>query len=41
MWGTHTLDFSGWTGILVALRSLMIAIAGFVAYKIIFVGGRA
>lgn len=40
-WGTHTIDFSGWSGILLALRSIIIAIAGFVAYKIIFVGGRA
>lgn len=40
-WGTHTIDFSGWSGILLALRSIIIAIAGFVAYKIIFAGGRA
>jgi hypothetical protein len=39
--GTFTFDFSAWTGMLLAIRSIIIAIAGFVAYKIIFVGGRA
>ena len=39
--GTFTLDFSAWSGMLTALRSIIIAIAGFVAYKIVFVGGRA
>ena len=39
--GTFTFDFSAWAGMLLAIRSIIIAIAGFVAYKIIFVGGRA
>ena len=38
--GTFTLDFSAWSGMLTAIRSLIIAIAGFVAYKIVFVGAR-
>jgi hypothetical protein len=38
--GTFTLDFSAWSGMLTAIRSIVIAIAGFVAYKIIFVGAR-
>ena len=38
--GTFTLDFSAWSGMLTALRSVIIAIAGFVAYKIVFVGAR-
>ena len=37
--GTFTFDFSAWAGMLLAIRSIIIAIAGFVAYKIIFVGG--
>jgi len=36
--GTFTLDFSAWSGMLTAIRSLIIAIAAFVAYRIIFVG---
>jgi hypothetical protein len=36
--GTFTLDFSAWSGLLTALRSLIIALAAFVAYRIIFVG---
>ena len=36
--GTFTLDFSAWSGMLTAIRSIIIAIAGFVAYRIIFVG---
>ena len=36
--GTFTLDFSAWSGMLTAIRSLIIALAGFVAYRIIFVG---
>ena len=32
--GTFTLDFSAWSGMLTAIRSIIIAIAGFVAYKI-------
>lgn len=39
--GTFTFDFTAWAGMLLAIRSVIIAIAGFVAYKIIFVGGRA
>ena len=39
--GTFTFDFSAWAGMLLAIRSIIIAIAGFVAYKIIFVGSRA
>jgi hypothetical protein len=38
--GTFTLDFSAWSGMLTAIRSIVIAIAGFVAYKIVFVGTR-
>ena len=38
--GTFTLDFSAWSGMLTAIRSIIIAIAGFVAYKIVFVGAR-
>ncbi len=36
--GSFTLDFSAWSGMLTALRSLIIAISAFVAYRIIFVG---
>ena len=36
--GTFTLDFSAWSGMLTALRSLIIALSAFVAYRIIFVG---
>ena len=36
--GSFTLDFSAWSGMLTALRSLIIALAAFVAYRIIFVG---
>jgi hypothetical protein len=39
--GSFTFDFTAWSGVLLAIRSVIIAIAGFVAYKIIFVGGRA
>lgn len=38
--GTFTLDFSAWSGMLTAIRSLIIAIASFVAYRIVFVGAR-
>ncbi len=37
--GTFSFDFTAWNGILVALRSLIIAGASFAAYRIIFVGG--
>lgn len=40
LFGTFTLDFSAWAGMLTALRSLIIALASFVAYRIVFVGGR-
>lgn len=40
IFGSFTLDFSGWSGILLALRGLVIAIASFVAYRIIFVGSK-
>ena len=36
--GNFTLDFSAWSGMLTALRSLIIALSAFVAYRIIFVG---
>jgi len=38
--GTFTLDFSAWSSMLTAIGSILIAIAGFVAYRIIFVGAR-
>lgn len=38
--GNFTLDFSAWSGMLTALRSIIIALAGFVAYRIIFVGSK-
>ncbi|MBI3806202.1 MAG: hypothetical protein HY281_01610 [Nitrospirae bacterium] len=38
--GNFTLDFSAWSGMLTAIRSIVIAIAGFVAYRMIFVGAR-
>jgi len=37
--GSFSFDFSAWNGILLALRSLIIAGAGFAAYRIIFIGG--
>ena len=40
LFGNFTLDFSAWSGMLTALRSIIIAIAGFVAYRMIFVGAR-
>jgi hypothetical protein len=40
VFGNFTLDFSAWSGMLTALRSIIIAIAGFVAYRMIFVGAR-
>jgi len=38
--GNFTFDFSAWSGMLTAIRSIIIAIAGFVAYRIIFAGAR-
>ena len=40
LFGSFTLDFSAWSGLLTALRSLIIALAAFVAYRIIFVGSK-
>ncbi len=40
IFGSFTLDFSAWAGMLTALRSLIIAIASFVAYRIVFVGSK-
>ena len=37
--GTFSFDFTAWNGILLALRSLIIAGASFAAYRIVFVGG--
>ena len=39
--GTFSFDFTAWNGILLGLRSLIIAGASFAAYRIIFVGGSA
>ncbi len=38
-WGTHQVDFNQWAAVFTALRTLIIAGAGFAAYRIIFVGG--
>lgn len=40
LFGTYTLDFGPWTGMFLAIRSITIALAGFVAYRIIFVGSK-
>ena len=37
--GTFTFDFNAWSGVIDALRALVIAGAGFVTYRIIFIGG--
>jgi hypothetical protein len=37
---SFTLDFTAWSGMLLALRGLIIAVASFVAYRIIFVGSK-
>lgn len=39
-WGTHTIDFAPWAGMLTALRTIIIALASFVAYRIVFVGSK-
>lgn len=39
-WGTHTIDFVPWAGMLTALRTIIIALASFVAYRIVFVGSK-
>jgi hypothetical protein len=38
--GNFTLDFSQWGGMLLALRTIVIAMASFVAYRIVFVGSK-
>ncbi len=38
--GTFNFDFSAWSTSLLALRSLIIAVASFVAYRIVFVGSK-
>lgn len=38
--GSYTIDFSPWSGMLTAIRSIIIALAGFVAYRIVFVGSK-
>jgi len=38
--GTYTLDFSPWSGMFAAIRTIIIAIASFVAYRIVFVGSQ-
>jgi hypothetical protein len=38
MWGTHAIDFNQWSSVFLALRTLIIAGAGFAAYRIVFVG---
>ena len=38
--GNFTLDFSAWSGMLTAIRSIIIAVASFVAYRIVFVGSK-
>jgi len=35
---SFTLDFSAWSGLLTALRSLIIALSAFVAYRIYLCG---
>ena len=40
LFGTFTLDFSAWSGVLTALRALIIALSSFVAYRIVFVGNK-
>lgn len=37
--GSFTFDFTAWNGVMLALRTLVIAGAAFAAYRIIFVGG--
>jgi hypothetical protein len=39
IFGNFTVDFNTWATQFAVLRSLIIAAAGFVAYRIIFVGG--
>ncbi len=39
-WGSFTIDFSSYATVLAALRTIIIALASFVAYRIVFVGGR-
>ncbi len=37
-WGSHAIDFNQWASVFLALRTLIIAGAGFAAYRIVFVG---
>lgn len=39
LWGSFTFDFTAWNGVLLALRTLVMAGAVFAAYRIVFVGG--
>lgn len=38
-WGTHNINFNDWSAMFTALRAIVIAGAGFAAYRIVFVGG--
>lgn len=38
LWGNHAIDFNQWASVFLALRTLIIAGAGFAAYRIVFVG---
>lgn len=38
-WGTHHINFNDWSAMFTALRAIVIAGAGFAAYRIVFVGG--
>jgi hypothetical protein len=40
LFGTFSFDFSQWSGVLTALRTLIIAASSLVAYRIIFVGNK-
>lgn len=37
-WGSHAIDFNQWASVFLALRTLIIAGAGFAAYRIVFFG---
>lgn len=41
MWGNISVNFNDWANMFTALRAIVIAGAGFAAYRIIFVGGGA
>lgn len=38
--GTFNVDFTQWSGMLLALRGIIIALSSFVAYRIVFVGSK-